>query len=47
MPHLVANLQWPNGADLELPLAGHDLRVDAADAQARLQATWTFYLWFF
>ena len=34
---LVAHLQGPHGADLELPLPRHHLAVDAADDQARLR----------
>lgn len=33
---LVAHLRGAHRADLELPLPGHHLRVDAADDQARL-----------
>ena len=36
--HLVTSLQGSGGPNLELPLAGHDLGVDAADDQASLQA---------
>ena len=34
---LVANLQCAHGPNLELPLPRHHLRVDTADAQARLR----------
>src|SRR5690606_5934365 len=33
-PQLVGNLQRTERADLELPLAGHHLGVDAGDAEA-------------
>ena len=36
--HLVADLERADGADLELPLAGHDLGVDAGDDEAGLDA---------
>jgi len=35
---LVAELERADRADLELPLAGHDLGVDAADGEAGLEA---------
>ena len=37
-PQLVGDLRRGHGADLELPLAGHDLGVDAGEVEAGLQA---------
>ncbi len=37
-PELVRDLERAHRADLELPLAGHDLGVDAGDAQAGVEA---------
>ena len=37
-PQLVGHLERADRADLELPLAGHDLGVDAGDRQAGRQA---------
>lgn len=36
-PHVVGDLQRADRADLELPLAGHDLGVDAGDLQPGVQ----------
>ena len=37
-PQLVRHVERAERADLELPLAGHDLGVDARDAEAGLEA---------
>ena len=37
-PHLVRHVERAQRADLELPLAGHDLGVDAREAEAGLEA---------
>ena len=36
--HLIGHLEGASRANLELPLAGHDLRIDAGDLQAALDA---------
>lgn len=42
--HLVADLERADGPDLELPLAGHDLGVDAGDDEAGLDARILFII---
>ena len=37
-PQLVGHFQGPEGADLELPLTRHYLRIDAEDAKFSLKA---------
>ena len=37
-PQLVGDVERAERADLELPLAGHDLGVDAGDAEAGVEA---------
>lgn len=47
LSYLVADLERADGADLELPLAGHDLGVDAGDDQAGLDAGVLLRIFFF